>query len=452
MLTKRKRRVIIIAAAVLCIAAAVITAVVLQKQNSNKGLSEYATTSYKDIVENSSLPVGKYENLDLSGAVLTVPETEKFYQYYELGLDRQFYTPLETAKLARELYKEVFDYVDTENAVFGYTDAACTPWTDEQAYDPVFHESFFYVSYPGKYEYRDGAGMHRGFTNVGESGTFLVNYLVERVIDTESELIETINLDRGEQLQDKAYVLDGREYKMSDALEYAGETLKRIKKYLPDAELKPTKFCVFLNHETEIDVFPGETPMGDYYSYSIEYEFVLDGIPLTDTRIRNFNLLKSFFNVGVCQLRLEIDSPDRVGYIMYAGPCAVVGREKEPLEDKFISLDNACKLLSDYMAPYYVQHVDEVTVKYASTWDATISYSGTDEKLYYKPYWCFIMDEVYDPYTSHFISGRQMLVDMQTGDIFIVVDNTYVSTLEAKNDKTAVERRLEEMEAAEGGE
>lgn len=92
-----------------------------------------------------------------------------------------------------------------------------------------------------------------------------------------------------------------------------------------------------------------------------------------------------------------------------------------------------------------------MTVKYGKAWDASILYSGTDEKLYNKPLWCFIMDEIYGPDSSIFIQGRQMLVDMQTGDIFIVVDNTYVSALKPKHDNTEVARRLEEMRAAEGG-
>ena len=439
---KRKKRIIITAAVMLCIAAAIVISVLLYVYFSHKKVAINGVP-YKEIMENTTIPTKQYDNLDLSDAVLNIPKVDKFYSYYKLGEANDIYTPKEAAQLCRKMFPVLFDITDTDGLIFGNT--TCTPLTDEQAWDPTFHDCSFYISYPD-FVYDTDVGRNHGFADVNLEGTFLFEYLVEYGLEPDSELIETINIDRGEQVPDKSYDLRGGEYKMSDAVEFGNKTIEKLKDYLPDAQLQPSKLCVYKT--TEYDKYA--EPCGEYYQYQIEYEFVLDGIPLSDSYSMSFNNLESLYKVSVNQVLLVIDTPDKVSTLTHVGPYMLTNKESKPLKDEYITLESACDLLSDYLAPNYMQHIDEITIKYAAAWDNTKHY-GDDEKRSTRPCWCFIKDDGFDGNKNSAICEKQLLVDMQTGDIIAYVGDRYESTLSHENDKSVLQQQLDEWDGQANG-
>ena len=69
----------------------------------------------------------------------------------------------------------------------------------------------------------------------------------------------------------------------------------------------------------------------------------------------------------------------------------------------------------------------------------------TGEKLYSRPCWCFIINEGV-VYSYTYTYEKQLLVDIQTDDIFATVGDVYVSTIKTQNDKTLFIQQSEEGE------
>ncbi len=430
MLAKRTKRAVRITAITLCIVAVIVAATMLYVYFSQKEVTTNGVP-YKEIAENTALPTKQYDNLDLSKAFLHIPQADEFYEYYRIGQDYANYTPDECAKQAQSIYTAAFDVKGSDNIV--YCDGDNIPIPGDQAWDDVFHESYSYPTYP------DG---HKGFAGFSDTGTFLMSANIE--YDTvDAQVVEYINLDSGEQLPDKAYELaDGQTYKMQDALELANATVEKIKEFLPTAELRATKFlvlyCYRLDKETAEKIY--------YYQYQTEYEYLLDGVPFTDSYPANFKRIESLYDVFCDQLRVNIAEAGKPGTIENSGSLNIQGKEPQPLKDEFLTLDSACALLSDYLAPNYIQHINEVTVKYAIPYDATADH--TDERLHARPCWCFIIDDGFSS-TNTFTCEKQMLVDMQTGDIFALVGDVYESTTEHENDISIFEKKLNEISGKE---
>lgn len=444
-MTKRKKRMIIITAVTLCVAAAIVVSVLLYVHFSHKEVMTYGVP-YKEIVENTTIPTKQYDNLDLSKAVLSVPEHGEFYQYYINGLDYPRYTKEETAKVARDIFPKAFE-LDPDKLIFGDEDQH--PWGDgDESWQEDFLQRYFNVSYSDiEYKHDGTHNEPQGWVHVAQDTRFDVGYdYPHSIFCTGVDMEEEINLSKGEQLPDKAYELyGGKSYKMQEALDLANEKLENVKEYLPSyADLRASSFVVIkCKYIPLVKDENGNDALGEpeeYYQYQISYEYILDGIPTTDSCPFYFDAFASLMRVSVDKLDVEICTAGKINRIYQHGVFAVDGMEKEPLKDEFLTLESACDILSDYLAPQYMQHIDEITVKYALTWDGTVENDG--DKLYLRPYWCFLKDDGYD--ITYKIDGeKQLLVDMQTGDIFAIVGDVYASTIEPQNDKTILQQKMD---------
>ncbi len=439
-MTKRNKRILIITAVTLCIVAVIVAAVSLYVHFSHKKVAINGVP-YKEIMENTTIPTKQYDNLDLSKAFLNVPKADKLYSYYKLGEAKDIYTPDEAAHLCKVMFMQLFGYTESDGITFCNIDGK--PQTNEQAWDPTFHDCSFYITYPE-------ASVGWGFANVGLEGTLMFSQCTDYGVDSNSELVESINIGCGEQMSDKSYKLRGGEYKMADAVEFGSKALDSVKEYLPDADLQPARLNVFKSVRYDF-VDKDYVPVEEYYEYQIEYEFVLDGIPVSDSYPAQIDSAETLFMVGVNKVDLVIDTPDKVSGLTYVGPFMLPDKESEPLEDNYLTLESACDLLSDYLAPQYMQHIDEITIKYVTAWDNTKHY-GDDEKRSSSPCWCFITDQGYSTQSScDYPCEKQLLVDMQTGDIFAYVGDRYESTLSHENDKNVLQQQLDEWDAQANG-
>ncbi len=444
-MTKRKKRIIIITAVTLCIVAVIVAAVSLYVHFSHKEVMTYGVP-YKEIVENTTIPTKQYSNLDLSKAVLDVPEHGEFYQYYINGLDYPRYTKEETAKVARDIFPKAFE-LDPDKLIFGDEDQH--PWGDgDESWQEDFLQRYFNVSYSDiEYKHDGTHNEPQGWVYVAQDTRFDVGYDYQLIPGlTIQNMEESINLRDYSQLPDKSYeMFDGKQLSMNDALKLSDSYLERLKDYFPPKiEVRPANLyvlkCEFvpLLADEEGNFSEGE-PI-DFYQYQIDYEYLLDGIPCSDSVSLTFNALESLSRVSSDKLTIDICYSDKVNRIHQHSAFAIDGMEKEPLKDEFLTLESACDLLSDYLAPQYMQHIDEITVKYALTWDGTVENDG--DKLYMRPYWCFLKEDGYD---NVYAEGgeKQLLVDMQTGDIFALVGDVYVSTIKPQNDKTIYEQQMD---------
>lgn len=437
-MTKRKKRIILMTGVTLCIMAVIVASVSMYVYIKGKK-APTDKVSYKEIAANTTLPTKQYDNIDLSNTVLNVPQHGEFYQYYILGNDNKRYTKEETAKIARDIFPKAFD-LDSDKLVFGSEEGE--PWDDDdESWDDVFSDRYFNVTYSDTEYINDGKYIEKsGAVDIYQDTHFDLLYDWRHMINaTIKEMVLRVDLGKGQQLPDEAYeMFDGKQLKMQDALEMANRSLERIKEYIPpEIEVRPANFyvlrCEFVPKTVDSEGNIIESEPIEHYQYQIYYEYLLDGIPLTDSVPYKFDFTQSLPRVGAERLDIEIYSSDRINRIHQHNSCAVDGFEEQPLEDEFLTLESACDILSDFLAPEYTQYINEITVKYALTWDSTVDNTG--KKLYLRPYWCFLKDDMYD---NIYAEGgeKQLLVDMQTGDIFATVGDVYVSTIKTQNDKT----------------
>lgn len=445
MLTKRKKKIILITVVTLCVAAVIVAAVSLYVYFSHKEVMTYGVP-YKEIVENTTIPTKSYSNLDLSKAVLNVPEHGEFYQYYINGLDYERCTKEETAKIARDIFPKAFD-LDPDKLVFGSEEGE--PWSDdnEESWQEDFASRYFEVTYSDiEYKHDGTYSEPYGCVTVAQDSRFDVVYDLRYINNDVKEVTENINLSKGEQLPDNSYKMaDGKQLSMNDALKLSDSSLERVKEYLPvDAQLQPSDFFVLkCEHVPFVKDENGNVTVGEpieFYMYQIDYEYLIDGIPSADSTSLTFDFMSSLVRAATSKLTVDICTCDNVNRIHQLNAFAIDGMEQEPLKDEYLTLESACDLLSDFLAPEFMQYIDEITVKYARTWDCTVSNTG--KKLYMRPYWCFLKEDGYN--TTYMEGGeKQLLVDMQTGDVFALVGDVYVSTIKPQNDKTIYEQQMD---------
>ncbi len=347
-----------------------------------------------EITSDSKIPNKKYSNLDLTQAVLNIPEVEKFYKLYLPQED--VITAEECGARCYELFDLVFDYLKEENADITFADLNGNPLPKGEAYkrydinNKFFESSIDYIiDEESIYECRFAA-----------DGGFIIYDTQALVSLSEAETKEIIHLDRGEKLPDTKYQVDGTEYSPTQGLEFAEKVMsEKLSKFMAETIVSPTELIIREN-----------TNSGDHI-YTFQFEFVYDGAAYFHLALPQS--LEGGINIPYGVIYITIVSPDKVGEIYNMMDCPKVNNDGE-YEDKYIPLYAAADLVSEYLAPNFKQNISEVTIKYAIDSD--------NEKQYFKPYWCFIID-IDDPLSRDYcMSANAILVDMQTGEIIICVD------------------------------
>lgn len=130
MLSARKRKMLFIAVAALVLIIAALVVIFCFVGRGGKD-SKYAVTSLSEIVSDTQIPDKEYENLDLSGVVLNIPNADKLYKLYVPG--DTWYTPEQCTERCYDLFNTVFDYVIKENSDITFSDMHGEPLAQGEA-------------------------------------------------------------------------------------------------------------------------------------------------------------------------------------------------------------------------------------------------------------------------------------------------------------------------------
>ena len=401
-----ERHILINTFGMIAIMATVALMVILKSHN---GISEYATASFAEIKSSSEIPTKEYSNLDFSNAVLNLPDADKLYKVYFNKENN--YTFDECTKYSYELFDIVFDYVKEENPNKTFTDHNGDPLPEGEAnligdINGQFFQSQLYLGID------DEKGYQCRFSN---NGSFIMYGPVIEIAAVGAEapgiVEEIIHLDRGEPAPDKKYLVDGKEYSSAQALDFAEKFMaEKLSKYLPGDGVSPTELVII------------KDPDSDNYMYRFQFEHVFKGTPYFHLSLDPSLETGDHTPYGV--IYITIASPDRIGEIYNMMHYAKAEYDGE-LKDKYIPLEKAADMVNEYLAPYFKQKISEVTIKYLCPDIHTdFHYDGSQESVqqnpditYARPYWCFIIDKA-DPVSGDYcLSGKAILVDMQTGEI-----------------------------------
>lgn len=409
---KTTKKISIIAAALLIVAGAVGTIYYF----THRSTDELKKVTLDEIISDSKIPDREYDNLDFSNAVLNIPDVETFSRYYIP--EESYYTIDECAENCYELFDLIFDYVKKENPDFALTDSEGNPLADGEAViwdgsdavipddingTPVSEASVYFKA-------NDESEYSCRFTNDGSFIIYNSNIVQVASVGVGGSGIieEIIHLDRGEKAPDTKYLVDGKEYSPSQAIEFAENVMsEKLGKFLPSDEVSPTELIIIKDPDTES------------YIYRIQFEHVYDGTPY-------FHLLPpaaaSGYNMGFGVIYITIAAPNRVGEIYNMTYYPQV-KNDGAYEDEYISLEAAADLANEYLAPHYAQEIAEVTIKY--------THKSNKDGKYFRPYWCFVIDQN-SPWNDYCLNGKAIYVDMQTGEV-IVYDTSlsmYMSSID----------------------
>lgn len=327
--------------------------------------------SWKEVSELAEVPENKYSNITFAeNCVLILPDVDTFYQY-QLTADL---TKEETLQLCYDVGEVVFPGIfSKESQVFDDSKmrADVSFSTDELSY-----RSSVYAY--GKMVIYNEQGIESAFFGTPE---------------------KIIRLSRGDSTENEAYTVNGESYMVSDALALAEETVKKLEPYMDGFIYKPTDVIVIKDKST------------DNYSYHIQFEAIIDSVPINDGgKVAVNDGTSKYFITDTC-LYVTISSPGIVAEVYRSR--GVDFTDKEELKDEFITLEAATEKLAEYYAPYYKTTVSEISVKYAIKREY-----GTEEHTIH-PYWCFIIDYPVNLVLedTYCMGENTIYVDMVTGEV-----------------------------------
>lgn len=376
---KKAKKISMIAAAVIAVTGA--AGAIYYFVNRDK-ISDLATSTLAEIVADTAIPDKEYTNLDFSKAVLNIPNASKAYKF--LMQESDPYTQDESMQMCEQMLFDIFNWLDKDKVK--YVDASDEPVSDKPIFDKTFNEAILSCSADDNKWYE---------CRFSTSGSFII-YEQPTVGAAMSGKAEIIHLDRGEKAPDEKYLVDGQEYSPAQALEFAENIMSEsVSKYISSIDVSPTELMII------------DDPDSDNYIYKIQFEYVYDGIPYFHLSLPG-SLDGPYMQNGV--IYMTIGSPDQVAEI-YNMMGNLTAKNDGEYEDKYIKLDDAIDLASEYLAPYFKQEISEITIKY--------SHNSSDENDYYRAYWCFVTEVDYTPKIDYCLTGNTIFVDMQTGEVIV---------------------------------
>ena len=402
---KKTKKISIIAAAVLVVAGA--AGGIYYFANRDK-ISDLATETYAEIVSEKKLPDKEYTNLDFSEAVLNVPSADKLYKYYTHAGEP--YTKEQCTQICYELFDMFITPMYPEGEEIVYTDIKTNPLPEGEAEytnnvtGDLAMAGLWCGFDEGYYEF-SGTRLALNGIDIDVGGRFIIDADDGKPHGTEFEKV--IRLDRGGELPDETYSLKGEDYSTKQAMQFANETLEKLAPYLNNAQLTPTEFIIMKNMDN------------DDYQYEIQFAYVLDDMPV-------FHLMPPVDNSANGEvlsltnhmLYITIDTPDHITRLDTGYPIGESVKKGDEFEDKYISLEKAADLASEYLAPYYMNKISEVSVTYVDMfWYKPGEYDLKEaESTPMTPCWCLISDLDEDDY-SYARSCNAIYIDMQTGEV-----------------------------------
>lgn len=369
-MTKRKKKLIlIISLAVVVVAIAVIIVLIMNKEKSDK-------LSWKEISAQTDVPDNDYSNIIFTeNCVLNIPDTDGFSSFsIETGWIEEQEATDRCLSIGNLILGDVFTQEDFNKDGFEvYNRALLGKTIGEEYYSCSYSKSNTFLAYKQS------------------TVTKVSNADVERII----------RLDRGETTDGCTYKVAGQDYSAQQALDYAIKLVNEtLKDYLDDVEYRATNVIVLKNKNA------------DEYYYRVQFENVIDNVPVRDSTVTATSETSEFYMYSNC-MYVSICEPDKAGEVYKMGGISL--SEEKELEDSYIPLDDALRLASDFMAEYYEREISEISVKYIEK-----GFYGDEKSNRLEPYWCFISDTEYDP-SAYTIRENEIMVNMSTGEVIVYV-------------------------------
>lgn len=224
--------------------------------------------------------------------------------------------------------------------------------------------------------------------------------------------IANLNIDRCEELETK-YELPGGECTISEALVYCDKEIEKIKEYIhPDEEIRAKNIIV--------------TQLSDgKYVYRFIYEKLYKGLPIDENC--DYSMMQTGFSKPSF-LCVVMDSPEHISNITVCYQNDYVDETLQQCEDKFVTLNSAVSLLSDYLAQYNRFDILDIDIKYCCiTYDDGDASEKTPEDAQIRPMWTFVLKEELSQEAYSFNDNLRVCgyVDMITGEVFVVDNITH---------------------------
>ena len=261
----------------------------------------------------------------------------------------------------------------------------------------------------------DKYGSSDYYMYIGDNKEVAVNS-PGKIIIADTMLHESMNytnsavLDLKSDYREKTYELNGEQVKIGEAEDYCNNVLKKLSPYL-DA-----------NEELELQSVVIIKLADGSRAYQFVYNKKVKEISVSNEC--TYAMVKKGFSKPSL-IKAVVDGKDHLYELMPFYPNDIVtdSFKEFPDDTKYVTLESAGYLLSDYLAPEHPYSVSDIDIKYACI-THTGEGGGTPIEKTFKPYWTFALAEK-NAEESHVFNGKLMTtayVDMITGEIYVVDD------------------------------
>ncbi len=233
--------------------------------------------------------------------------------------------------------------------------------------------------------------------------------IFDSTVHKEAHSVNTYSLNLNNNYREKNYTLAGEEVNVGEAEDYCLNLLTQLTFVLNEYE-KPELFSI-----TTIKYDDGEEALCFVFNKNVK------GLSVSNEC--TFTMINGLSKPSL--IRVIIDGKNHAGSIAdfyYNNPKGDSFKEF-PSDTKFITLESAAWLLSDYLAPEHPYKIWDIDIKYACITHFPEERGMAIEKTF-RPMWVFNMGEK-TAEESYVFNGKLYTtgyVDMVTGDVFVVDD------------------------------
>lgn len=251
-------------------------------------------------------------------------------------------------------------------------------------------------------EYRDD----NYWISVGGVGRVSIE---DKTVHKGSDFKNSLSLNLDSDYRGKTYTLAGGEVNVGEAEDYCKQLLDKLEPVMNEFE-KPELFAITL-----IEYGDGEDALSFVFNKNVK------GLSVSNEC--TFLMINGMSKPSMT--RIVIDGKDHaysVHDFYYNNPVKDTFKEF-PSDTKFITLESAAWLLSDYLAPEHPYKIWDIDIKYACITHYPEEGGAAIEKTF-RPMWVFNMGEK-TAEESYVYNGKLYTtgyVDMVTGDVFVVDD------------------------------
>ena len=419
-LSKKKKRLLIITAALLVALAITATVLVVVKKGENKLLTETEYVTLEQL-KKSVIPDKKYDNLDLSHAVLNMPQ---FTELYDIKWQKNAnYTEEECITLCDEIGQKILSSLK-QNGVDMSTIFYCDDYQKELPDGkPSFDKVGATINFLDKTTLDEYYFTSYGFSVFDDNGTMQMYYNSPDVPKMPYVIRKITRLDLGQQPSDKMYrTIDG-EMSEKQAIELAQQEVENYSKYL-GGEMKPAYVYIYQyteDHNSDQTSVINDEDNGNPYYFDVYFYKLYEGVPFFCSGIQQHLDMEDEYsgNIIFRQPQMFVEICESKGAAIVESLCGYpVSEAVKHEEDKYISLQTACDKISKLFAPGYELAIDEISFSYALEFE----FGDEDGSMHQAmPCWCF---STYAPAGSAIMMENTIYVDAVTGMVYFMTEGS----------------------------